>query len=99
MYCQACKVRPVEVIEKCDDEMQPYSFVAIDTLVKLIPNPGEHVLSRLTPRPWLLTPATMGLMSQVLREYSEKDKVPRVMQGIDKVIDNWEIICGERIDI
>lgn len=26
MYCQACKIRQVEVIEKCDDEIQPYEL-------------------------------------------------------------------------
>lgn len=75
---------------------RPHSFVAIDTLIKLIPHPGECVLSRLTPIPALINPATIDSMAQVLREYSDKDKVPRVMQGIDKIIGNLEIICGEQ---
>lgn len=87
---------PWEKLNEWINRGRPYSFVAIDTLVKLIPHPGESVLSRLTPKPVLVNPSPVDSMTQVLREYVEKDRVPRVRQGIEKIIDNWEIICWKR---
>lgn len=74
---------------------RPYSFVAIDTLVKLVPHPGEFALNRLSPRPILINPLTIDIMSQILREYNEKDKVPRVRQGVEKILNNWRVIIGD----
>ncbi|GLC31189.1 hypothetical protein bsdE14_25990 [Clostridium omnivorum] len=74
---------------------RPYSLVAIDTLNRLIPHPGHIALNRLNPRPVLINPSSIELMSQVLKEYSEKDNVPRVKQAVDKIISNWNIILGE----
>ena len=34
-------------------------------------------------------------MSQVLLEYYEKDKVPRVRQGVEKILNNWGVIVGD----
>ncbi|MDF2672068.1 MAG: hypothetical protein K0R09_333 [Clostridiales bacterium] len=73
---------------------RPYSLVAIDTLINLIPYPGENALRRLTPRPILINPSSIALMSQVLKQYCEKDNVPRVRQAIEKIIMNWDIITG-----
>jgi len=58
----------------------------------LIPHPGGAALNRLNPRPFLLNPSTIDSMSQVLKEYNEKDKVLRVRKGIEKILDNWEYI-------
>lgn len=74
---------------------RPYSLVAIDTLNRLIPHPGHIALNRLNPRPVLVNPSSFELMSQVLKEYSEKDNVPRVKQAVDKIISNWDIILGQ----
>ncbi len=74
---------------------RPYSLVAIDTLIRLIPHPGEFVLKRLNPRPILNNPSTIDIMSQVLLEYYEKDKVPRVRQGVEKILNNWGVIVGD----
>ena len=73
----------------------PYSLVAIDTLIRLIPHPGEFVLKRLNPRPILNNPSTIDIMSQVLLEYYEKDKVPRLRQGVEKILNNWGVIVGD----
>lgn len=73
---------------------RPYSFVAIDTLVNLIPHPSEHILNKLSPKPYLNNSSTIELMSKVLEEYMEKDNVPRVKQGVEKIISNWESILG-----
>lgn len=74
---------------------RPYSFVAIDTLVKLIPHPGEFILNGLNPRPVLINPPTIDLVSQVLAEYREKDNVPRVNQAVEKILNNMSAIIGE----
>ncbi len=73
---------------------RPYSLVAIDTLIRLIPHQGEVVLKRLDPRPTLINPSSVELMSQVLKEYSEKDNTARVRQGIERILDHWNIIIG-----
>jgi len=73
---------------------RPYSLVAIDTLINLIPHAGEIVLNNLNPKPILINPIEIAVMSQVLREYGEKDKVPRVTQRIEKILKNWEAILG-----
>lgn len=76
-------------------EGRPYSLVAIDTLIKLVPHPGEIVLKRLNPRPVLINPSNVNIMSKVLLEYYEKDKAPRIRQCLDRILNNWRVILGD----
>lgn len=82
-------------LSKWIKEGRPQSFVALDTLIKLVPHPGEIVLKRLNPRPVLINPSTVDIMSQVLLEYYEKDKTPRVRQCVEKILNNWGVIIGD----
>ena len=73
---------------------RPYSLVAIDALIRLIPHPGEFALNRLSPRPILINPSPIELMSEVLRVYAENDRTARVRQGVERILDNWNSILG-----
>jgi hypothetical protein len=79
-----------ERVEKWLDMGRPHSFLALDAL-NACWNYNTLVLKRFEPK--LLQPDSIENMTSRLFNYKKLDSVPRVLQKVDSIINNWGKIC------
>lgn len=78
------------ILKKWLDSGRPFSLISLDTMRKCVPHEGDLIIKKLKPR--VLGVPSYEIVINTLKEYEERDQVPRVKNSVKLIIANLEKI-------